>query len=135
MRPLLATSLCALMLLAPSCLSVAPAGPSLASEPPGARVLVDGRDSGWVTPCQIALDEDETHVISIELEGYAPREVQIGPLERNGFIHWRHGVNGVKSTIRFPLLITVPDLFLPVRELGNVAPEHVFVRLRPAEAP
>jgi hypothetical protein len=140
MRPLLATSLSAVLLililiLGTSCLSVQAPGPALSSEPPGARVRVDGRDSGWVTPCQIALDEDRAHVLTLELEGYAPRELRLEPLERHGIIAWRQGVNGVKSTIRFPILMPAVDLLLPFRELGGLAPSRVFVRLRPADAP
>ena len=136
MRPLLATSLSAvLLILGASCLSVQSPGPALSSEPPGARVRVDGRDSGWVTPCQIALDEDRAHVVTLELEGYAPREVRLEPLDRHGVIARRPAVNGVKSTIRFPILMPTVDLLLPFRELGGLAPNRVFVRLRPADAP
>src|SRR6185503_2150986 len=130
----LATSLCAALLLSgASCLNIAAPGPALSSEPPGARVRVDGRDSGWVTPCQIALDGDRAHVLTIELGGYAPREVRLEPQERHGVVAWRQGVNGVKSTIRFPLLMPADDLLLPFRELGGLAPGRVFVRLRPAD--
>jgi hypothetical protein len=41
-------------------LDVSPPGTAFASEPPGARVEIDGQDSGWVTPCMIALDVERT---------------------------------------------------------------------------
>ena len=135
MRPLLAPLLFAALAFQASCLNVSPAGTTFASEPPGARVHVDGHDSGWVTPCLIALDEEETHVVTLELDGYAPREVLLGPDERLGIVDWRLGVNGVKSTIRFPLLLPAGDLLFPLCEVCTLAPSRVFVRLRPADAP
>ncbi len=133
--PSLCFAVCFALLFQAGCVSVSPPGASFASEPPGARVRVDGRDSGWVTPCQIALDAEQTHVVTLELEGYAPREVRLEPLERNGIIAWRQGVNGVKSTIRFPVLLPTQDLLFPFRASQAPAPSRVFVRLRPADAP
>src|SRR5689334_6438733 len=78
------------------CLNVSPPGPSFASEPEGARVHVDGRDSGWVTPCQIALDPGETHTVAIVMEGYTPREFVLVPDERVQIVDWLLGVNGVR---------------------------------------
>jgi hypothetical protein len=119
-----------------SCVNISPRGnTSFSSEPRGARVHVDGRDSGWVTPCMIALDEDEEHVVTFEMDGFAPSEVVLEPLERHGIVSWRQGVNGVKSTIRFPLLLPWVDLFLPLREYSAPAPSRVFVRLRPSGTP
>jgi hypothetical protein len=117
------------------CINVSPPGTSFASDPPGARVHIDGRDSGWVTPCLVALDEGEPHVVTLALDGYAPREVVLRPLTRNGVVAWYQAVNGVKSTIRFPLLHPTEDLLLPFRASHALSPGHVFVRLRPTEAP
>ena len=135
MRSLLSMPLLAALASLASCLNITPCGTTLASEPPGARVNIDGRDSGWVTPCMIALDAEETHVVTLELEGFAPRELVFEPQERHGIVSWRQGVNGVRSTIRFPLLLPTADLLLPLREVEAPAPERVFVRLRPSGAP
>jgi len=135
MRSLRLPSLIAALACQASCLNVSPSGTTLASEPPGARVHVDGRDSGWVTPCEIALDADETHVVTLALDGFAPREIVLEPLERHGIVAWRQGVNGVKSTIRFPILIPMGDFLFPLRESSATSPSRVFVRLRPLAAP
>jgi hypothetical protein len=127
--------LCCVALCQASCLNVSPPGTAIASEPPGARVHVDGRDSGWVTPCRLALDAEETHVVMLRLEGYTPREVLLEPAHRHGFVDWRQAVNGVRSTIEFPILMPPGDLLLPFRELRATSPGRVFVRLRPADAP
>jgi hypothetical protein len=86
MRSFLSPFLLAALSSLASCLNITPCGTTLASEPPGARVRVDGRDSGWVTPCMIALDAEETHVVTLELDGFAPREVVLEPLERHGIV-------------------------------------------------
>src|SRR5262245_8834641 len=135
MRSLLSPLCLAALASLASCKNISPCGTTLASEPPGARVNVDGRDSGWVTPCKIALDAEKTHVVTLELEGFAPKEVVLEPLERHGIVSWRQGVNGVRSTIRFPLLLPTDDLLIPLREVNAPAPERVFVRLRPTGAP
>src|SRR5262245_1826682 len=103
----------AVLLCLASCVNVSPASTALASEPPGARVCVDGRDSGWVTPCMLDLGSDETHVVTLELAGYVPRSVVLTPFDRQGIVAWHQGVNGVKSTIRFPILLPTIDLLFP----------------------
>lgn len=116
------------------CLDVSPPGTTFASDPAGARVLVDGRDSGWVTPCAFALDKEETYVVSFSLVGYTPREVLLVPDGHCGLINWYQGVNGVKSTVRFPILLPTRDFLFPLREVQTLAPGRVFVRLRPADS-
>lgn len=116
------------------CLDITPPGTSFASDPAGARVLVDGRDSGWVTPCAFTLDDDETHLVSFALVGYTPREVLLVPDDRQSVITWYQGVNGVRSTVRFPILLPTIDFLLPLREVQTLAPGRVFVRLRPADS-
>jgi len=118
-----------------ACQNVTPAGTSFATEPPGARVHVDGRDSGWVTPCLIALDPEDTHKITLNLDGYEPREFVFVPETRRSIVEWKRGVNGVKSTIRFPILLPAEDLLFPVRESQALSPGRVFVRLRPIPTP
>lgn len=130
-----ALSLGSALALLPSCLDVSPSGTSFASEPPGARVHVDGRDSGWVTPCKIALDVDEPHVVTLAMVGYEPRELQLVPLHRRGLVSWSLGVNAPQSTIHFPILLPGWDLFFPIRDSQALAPGRVFVRLRPDATP
>lgn len=123
---------CALLALA-GCLDVSPPGTAFATEPPGARLLVDGRDSGWVTPCVVDLDDDDERVVRFELAGHVPRELVLVPLERHRIVDWYTGVNGVRSTIRAPVFMPMTDLVLPLRETRSLAPGRVFVRLRPAD--
>lgn len=132
-RPVLLALVLGACALAAGCINVSPAGPTFASEPPGARVHVDGRDSGWVTPCQIALDTDEVHTVALVMPGYAARELVLVPEEHVKIVDWLLGVNGVRSTINFPILLPAWDFLFPLREVHALAPGRVFVRLRPAE--
>ncbi len=49
---------------------------SIASTPPGARVMVDGGEVG-TTPFVAALRRKDKHLIRVELEGYQPFELSV----------------------------------------------------------
>lgn len=117
----------------PGCLSASPHASTFASEPSGARVWIDGRDSGWVTPCQIALDEDATHLVSLELEGFAPYQIELQPSTRHHIVDWQLGASGAQSTITFPLFLPPSDLLLPFRRNRALHPVRVFAHLWPKE--
>lgn len=118
-----------------SCVTVTPPGTAFASEPPGARVHVDGQDTGWVTPCQIALDLDRSHVVTVALAGYVPREIRLEASRRTRVVDWDQAVVGMGSSTHFPILMPIGDFLFPVREDWNLAPGRVFVRLRPESGP
>jgi hypothetical protein len=113
-----------------SCQIVQRPGVALSTSPPGARVTVDGRDSGFLTPCVLDVDRDD-HVLDFELAGYetASREVTAG-----GGVYivlWREAFLNNKVW-RFPLWLNYIDFFGPVKvDLGN-SPGRIFVRLRRA---
>ncbi len=118
-----------------ACVNITPPGTVLTSEPPGASVLVDGRDSGWVTPCTIALDSEETHKVEIVLPGYGSREILLLPDRRVLIVSWSQAVTGMRSTLTFPTRLPVEQLLFPFLEIETLAPGRVFVRLRPESAP
>jgi hypothetical protein len=118
-----------------SCIHTSPAGTTLASRPPGARVLLDGRDTGWITPCALALAPEDAHVVRFELAGHGARELVLVPERRYHVVDWRLGANGLKSTVRFPTLLPLWDFALPFREARALAPGRVFVQLVPESAP
>jgi serine/threonine protein kinase len=51
-------------------LPLATAGVSVASEPPGAAVFVDGKDTGRVTPAQISVDKPGHHTLLVRKQNY-----------------------------------------------------------------
>src|SRR5262245_57451271 len=103
------------------CLNVSPAGTAFASDPPGARVQVDGKDSGWVTPCLIALNVAKEHHVTISLAGYELRDVVLEPDTRRSIVSWYQGLNGMRSTTRFPMLLPTRDLLQQMRRVTTLA--------------
>lgn len=114
-----------------SCRNVSPAGVHVASEPPGASVRVNGADTGWVTPCQLALDVEREHELEVALAGFAPRRILLVPDERRQFVSWNQAVNGLRTRQQVPFLMPADDLLLPFLEVETLAPGRIFVRLRP----
>jgi hypothetical protein len=103
-------------------------GVSISSAPPGANVILDGVDTGFVTPCDIALTRDP-HEIRIELEGYETAVRHVDGDTRRDSIYYDEANAGMK-TWRFPLWLNYEDGFFPwKRELGY-SPARIFVRMR-----
>jgi len=46
--------------------------------PPGARVSLDGEQVAGATPLQLSLDPGTPHVVGLLLDGFVPREVEVG---------------------------------------------------------
>ncbi len=115
------------------CLHVTPPGVAFATTPPGARVLIDGKECGYVTPCLIALDEEETHRIDLVLEGYRQARLRVEPGSNIYFIPWSDADTYPPGHYRFPLFLPIQDLFLPVRKDERMHPSRVHVRLQPAQ--
>ena len=99
-----------------------------ASDPPGARVTIDNRDSGWVTPCVLDLPEGDSYLVEFNYPGYEPalrlldddRDVWV-VLWREMYVH--------EGVWRFPLWLGFEDFLLPVKVVRAQAPSRVFVRL------
>lgn len=133
MRPFLAPLLLLFAaLFTGSCRSTTPPGTLLATSPPGARILVDGRDSGFLTPCVLALDEGDRHSLRFELPGHQPAEFSLTPHTRTEIITWMEGF-APWSQLHFPLFLPFWDLFLPVQMNRALEPSRVHVRMRPVE--
>lgn len=115
------------------CRNVSPAGIHFSSEPPGAAILVDGADSGWVTPCEVALDVEREHEVELAMTGFAPRRFLLVPDEQRSFVSWNQAVNGLRARQRAPFLMPAEDLLLPFREVRTLTPGRIFVRLHPAQ--
>jgi hypothetical protein len=119
--------------LAAACVSpVAPPGVLVASEPAGARVYVDGRDSGWVTPAYLDLGSSDRQQIDIVLEGFNPATVMVQPDgERYYLILWDEGLLYF-NTWHFPLWLNFQDAIAPIKLSRHLHPSRIFVPLRVA---
>ncbi len=43
---------------------------SIASDPPGAAIILDGKDTGHITPTQLAVDKPGSHTLLVRKQGY-----------------------------------------------------------------
>lgn len=130
MRRLLTLAVGGLLVLAASCRSVSPPGVSISTHPPGARVVIDGADSGFVTPCNLDLDDGSVTQVTLELPGYVSAVRLLADDSQSWYVAWGHGNVGVR-TWRFPLWLRFQDLFMPIERSSGKMPRRVFVRLRP----
>ncbi len=89
--------------------------------------MVDNRDSGFVTPCNLALPRERQRV-DLLLEGFAPVSVAID--ERGGYylIHWREALVS-NETWRFPLWLNYRDGVFPFKVVRGYSPARIFVPL------
>jgi hypothetical protein len=135
MRSHLANLLLFGLLLLPACVwYVTPPGTRFASTPPGARVLVDGRDTGFLTPCLIALDEDRDHRVEIALDGFEPARLRLLEGGTRYILYLTAGVAYPAASFSFPLLLPTTDLVLPVRLDDRLGPSRIYVELKPLSA-
>jgi len=128
MRSLFRAALTAPALALCACLNVTPPGILVASSPPGAHILVDGKDTGFVTPCNLAVSEKD-HWVSLQLEGYATTALKLEENSDREFVPWEQGIVRPPSW-PFPLFLPGKDLFLPVRDDDSPRPSRIFVEMR-----
>ncbi|MFT5288445.1 MAG: hypothetical protein ACI8QS_001038 [Planctomycetota bacterium] len=121
-----------LLCLTPACISETPPGTYLDSEPPGALLFVDGKESGYVTPCKLHLDEGEDHVIRLEYPGYYPASIELLQDKTIKVISWKLGTN--KSTgFASGFILPFWNLVAPIRTNDALSPGRIFARLVPLE--
>ncbi len=103
-------------------------GIRLATDPPGARVLLNGKDTGFMTPAFLDLRGDNARV-DMELDGYQTATRLVRSTSHLSSIHWSEMELG-PSTWRFPLWVDYDDFFTMWRFVTIYEPTRVFVRLR-----
>jgi PEGA domain len=101
---------------------------SFSSDPPGARVVIDGHDSGFVTPCLLQLERERT-AVRFELDGYKPEDRVLRPDMRRGTLFWRE-MSVSYRTWNFPLWLNRDDFLTPYKRDKSLVPNRLFVRLK-----
>ena len=108
--------------------STASPGVFFATNPPGARVFVNGADTGFATPCAISLDKTREHEVAFVLDGYDVARRELFPNTRWTATPWSDGDIGL-SVWRFPLFLTFEGLFFPFGEDDDLVPSRVYAPL------
>ena len=119
----LATSACQVLMPKP--------GVVIASDPPGARVLVDGRDSGFVTPCNLDLEQEDDERIKLDLvlPGYRVARIDMLPDERSYSMRYID-MYADYSTWCFPLWLNFDDFLFPFKKESWSSPARIHVPMR-----
>jgi len=100
----------------------------LASDPPGARVLIDDKDSGFVTPCVLELDPADDARVVLELPGFEPaRRLLVSERDAQAVL-WRDMYLSSR-TWTFPIWLDTRHFFQPIAVDRRLVPGRVFVRL------
>ncbi len=100
----------------------------LSSDPPGAYVIVDGRDSGFSTPCKLDLDTGEDRRIDFELPGFRT-ETRLLTADHEVYALLWHEMNVHERAWRFPLFLNFGDFLVPVKWTNTHSPGRVHVVL------
>ena len=108
-------------------------GVMIASHPAGARVLINGRDSGFATPCCLALDAEKQR-IDLVLDGYQTASRIVTDDNRTYLIYWNEAYLGPNS-YHAAIFLNFYDFWVPVRFEETYAPERLFVRMRQNAVP
>lgn len=125
-----------LLALATSCRSVG-RPVHLSSSPAGANILIDGRDSGFVTPVTLDLSTPREvggpipapREIEFRLAGYEPASRTLAVKDTEHLIYWSDSTV-FYLTGRFPLWLNWEDLLFPKVTQTGEWPSRIFVRLR-----
>lgn len=125
------TALLLTLLATAGCISAEPDPTlSISTDPPGAQVFINGKDTGFSTPCMLAVVEEEMK-IEIKLLDF---QTEVRHVTRQPQLQTRYWseMSTSSRTWRFPLWLNIHDLFThPVREVMLLAPGRIFIRLDP----
>ncbi len=100
----------------------------LSTRPPGATVLVDGKNSGFVTPCQIQLDIDDDVRLDFVQPGFRSETRYLTPDDEVYAILWSEMYVG-PQTWHFPLWLPLRDFLVPVKWTEAHAPGRIHIDL------
>ncbi|MCY2961676.1 MAG: PEGA domain-containing protein [Planctomycetota bacterium] len=113
----------------PGCALLAPNhAVHLSTNPPGATVLLDGRNIGFVTPCVIQLDVDEDARLDFAVPGFRPETRFLTPDDEVYSILWRE-MNVGPQTWNFPLWLPMRDFLVPLKWMEGHSPGRVHIDL------
>ncbi len=101
---------------------------ALSTSPPGATVIVDGQNIGFVTPCMLQFDVDEDVRIDMEVAGFRRETRFLTPHDEVYSILWTEMYVG-PQTWHFPLFLSFRDFLVPVKWTEGHAPGRIHIDL------
>ena len=106
------------------------------SEPLGARILVDGLDTGYTTPKSLAIGGNfgADHVIRLEKTGYHPTNRTVRQYTEGYTSKWIDGAYEVVM-VPLPFFWSPGDMFFPFGVRGALVPDQLHVRLQRDDEP
>jgi hypothetical protein len=104
------------------------------SAPPGAAILVDGEDTGFVTPALVDLPDPDGRRIEFVLEGYQTGVRQVKDERQGELVLWSEASTSPKAW-NFPMFLPSKDFFFFYKRANSTRLEQpirgrIFVRLR-----
>lgn len=108
----------------------------ISSEPLGARIFVDGVDTGQTTPHRLEIGSafGGDHVVRLEKDGYHPASRGLYQRVEGYTSKWIDGAYEI-ALFPLPLFWTAGDSLLPFAVHSVILPNDVHVRLQPDDEP
>ena len=104
-------------------------GVSFATDPPGAKVILNGEDSGFVTPCLLYVMDNHGVKVDLVRPGYETAHRDLSDRTTSHLILWDE-MSVHYNTWNFPLFLNFEDFFIPIKVDDEPIPARIFVRLR-----
>lgn len=108
----------------------------ITSDPPGARVFIDGHDMGVTTPTSLAIGGNfgYDHELSLLKKGYRIEVRQLYQYTEGYTTKWRNGV-GELQIPALPFFWTFGDTVFPFGLRSAIIPGELYVKLHRNEDP
>ena len=108
----------------------------ISSEPLGARIVIDGRDTGETTPHRLKIGGNfgTDHLLELEKPGYRTARRRLYQHTEGYTSQWNNGVYEFVMP-PLPLFWTPGDLAFPFGVRGALLPAELYVQLETEEAP
>lgn len=108
----------------------------ISSDPLGARITVDGQDTGKTTPASLTLGGffGYDHTVTLTKKGYRPAQRRIYQYTEGYTSKW---IDGAYDPVMppLPLFFTAGDMVFPFGIRSAVIPAELLIRLEAEDAP
>jgi hypothetical protein len=108
----------------------------ITSDPPGARIWLDGHDTGQTTPhmFDIAGNYGSDHELELRRDGYRPERRHLYQHTEFYMSRWIDGA-GPPGVPPLPFWWTAGDFFFPFGIRGAIVPGEVFIKMYRVDEP